>query len=486
MMPEDTGGRLIQQGLDLILDWPDYATVRLQNWHNTSEGVKGELTVTQNGTKYHWSSWNLASASARTSLVKILDGLNPEVPWRAHFEEAAFRFTMKAREGEPLKVLTGQLDTAATEVLLPGWFYAGLSTLLYADGDTGKSMTALAFCVAMSTGRSLPAGLTPTRSVHAAYLDWETSESITNERLRFLANGFGIPPPPVLYKHMTRPLVEEIGPLSMELAHRKVGLVVIDSKMFAVRSGDGAAFHEPITAFYNACRLFSPAAVLVLNHITNADARTGSSARPFGGAFAFNGPRVVWEAKRDHTIEDATAIVFTNTKANHLARKSDSFGLAFRGADKIADKQIRIEPLSLTTVDPAAMASLTVTQRIRLLLSAPLSVEDLVDAIPKAKKDSVSRILRRMRKEFEATELPDGRWIATTPTQGGQIRTSPADNVRAHRLAPPEEGISKPPPGADGQTPSIGVVRLSAFDHEVAAAQAEPSWIHTDPPEDTP
>lgn len=88
----------------------------------------------------------------------------------------------------------------------------------------------------------------------------------------------------------SRPLVDEAAALAAEFARRGIGFVVIDSKMFAVAGGEGAAFREPITAFYNALRLFAPAAALVLNHVTNADARTGGPARPFGGAFAFNGP----------------------------------------------------------------------------------------------------------------------------------------------------------------------------------------------------
>ena len=79
---------------------------------------------------------------------------------------------------------------------------------------------------------------------------------------------------------MTRPLVDEARPWPRSSPGAGIGLVVIDSKMFAVAGGDGAAFHEPITAFYNALRLFAPAASLVLNHITNADARAAGRRVP--------------------------------------------------------------------------------------------------------------------------------------------------------------------------------------------------------------
>jgi RecA-family ATPase len=184
--------------------------------------------------------------------------------------------------------LTGTV-TSPTRELVPRLLYEGEPTLIYADGDTGKSLVALAPAVVVHSGRALPFGLTPARAVPAAYLDWETSRDTLEARLALIAAGLGIDPPAVLYKRMTRPLFDETAVLAAEFARRGIGFVVIDSKMFAVAGGEGAAFHEPITAFYNALRLFAPAASLVLNHVTNADARLGGPARPFGGAFAFNG-----------------------------------------------------------------------------------------------------------------------------------------------------------------------------------------------------
>jgi hypothetical protein len=410
-------GRFRQQGLDLILEWPDLATARLHNWRDSRDGVRGELTVSENGITQSWGSWTLASTTTRDQLAKRLSGKSPKHPWAAYLEEAARRFTAIARTGDPIAILDGQ-SKAEAEVLLPGWLYAGEPTLLYADGDTGKSMTALLLAIAMQTGTPLPAGLTPTRPVVSAYLDWETSLATTNTRLKLLSAGLGIPPPPLIYKRMVRPLVEEIGSLASELASRKVGFVVIDSKMFAVSNGEGAAFHEPITAFYAALRLFAPAAVLVLNHITNADAKNGTKARPFGGAFAFNSPRVTWEARRDPTVLDATSIVFTARKANNLPRRPDTFGLTFRGNDSVNDTGaagITVKPFSLDQAEAQLLTGAGLKQRIRALLSSPVSLEDLLEQLPRANPKSVLRILYRLKKEFVATKNESGEWLATVP-----------------------------------------------------------------------
>jgi len=383
------------------MDWPDFSTARLANWRTSAQGIHGELTVSLNGIRYSWGSWQLASTTARMSLAKYLTEQNSQIPWRAHLDECAFRFTCAAREGEPLTVL-GAIDAGDdAETLLPGWLYAGEPTLLYADGDVGKSLTALALSVAMQTGRALPGGLVPARAVRVAYLDWETSKATTNRRLWMLAAGLGMDPPPILYKRMTRPLVEEIGTLSAEFAQRQVGVVIIDSQMFAVAMGEGGAFHEPITQFFTALRLFAPAAVLILNHVTNADARTGTPARPFGGAFSFNGPRVIWEAIRDWDTEDATAIVFLCKKANNLARKPASFGLCFRGPASEPDRLVRVEALNVAGVDLGARGSLKDQVRAALQRHSPQTAGALAETVGST-EHVVRTLLNRHRNTFVA------------------------------------------------------------------------------------
>src|SRR5262249_16824066 len=150
---------------------------------------------------------------------------------------------------------------------------------------------------------------------------------------------------------------------------------------------------EPITAFYNALRLFAPAACLVLNHVTNEDARSGRAARPFGGAFAFNGPRLIWEAKRDREVTDATAIAFTCIKANNLPRRPDPFGLRFVPGNGT----ITIYPFDLKEAAPQALAGATLTYRVRLAIASGVTAAKDIAQHLNAKPDTVERLLRRLR-----------------------------------------------------------------------------------------
>jgi AAA domain/Toprim-like len=396
---------LRREGLDLVLVWPDSVRFVLGAIKDGRDGVRGELTVTKAGRRLSWTSFSLPSAQARETLRKKLEAIAPDVSWADYLEEAAWRFTQAARQGEPIVTLTGATSSPTRE-LMPRFLYEGEPTLVYGDGDTGKSLVALAIAAAATSGAALPLGLKAVRPVPAAYLDWETSRDTLEVRLALIAAGLGIDPPAVLYKRMTRPLVDEAAELAAEFARRSIGFVVIDSKMFAVAGGDGAAFHEPITAFYNALRLFAPAASLVLNHVTNEDARTGRSARPFGGAFAFNGPRLIWEAKRDQDVTDATAIVFTCKKANNLARKPEPFGLRFQPGSGT----ITVYPFDLTEAAPKATAGAPLTYRVRLAVASGVKTPDAIaeELGPGAKRDTIERILRRLRNDGKARETQTG------------------------------------------------------------------------------
>jgi hypothetical protein len=388
------GGKpaLERAGLDLALTWSTGVRFVLTAIRDGRDGVRGELAVVLGSWRLSWGSLSLANTTARETLRKKLVAMAPGHPWGDYLEEGSWYLTQATRQGEPIVTLTGAV-TSPTRELLPRFLYEGEPTLVYGDGDTGKSLAGLTLAVAVQSGTALPFGLKPARATLAAYLDWETSRDTVEGRVALIAAGLGIEVPPILYKRMARPLADEAGELAAEFARREIGLVVVDSMMFAVAGGDGAAFHEPITAFYNALRLFAPAATLVLSHVTGADARATGPARPFGGAFAFNGPRLIWEAKRDKNVTDGTAIVFTCTKANNLPCRPDPFALLF----KPVNGAITVYPFNISEAAPETIVSATLAYRICAELGAgPQTLGQLAVALS-AKSESVRKALQRLR-----------------------------------------------------------------------------------------
>jgi hypothetical protein len=404
----DVAHQLERHGDEFMLRWPKYRVkCTVSHLRGHSDGLAAELTVLHAGVEIHWGRLALASTQARQGVVRKVNEIVPKkVPWRTIIEVACREPVKALRASDKFVTLTGKVHSPARE-LLPRLLYEGEPTLLYGDGDTGKSLTATAVAVAVQAGLALPFGLKPAQAVPVAILDWETSQDTVETRLALLAAGFGIVPPPILYRQMTRPLIEEASTLAAEFSRRGIRLVIIDSKMFAVAGIDGA-FHEPITGFYSALRLFTPAASLVLNHVTNDVARGQGRARPFGGAFAFNGPRLIWEAKRDLEIEDATAIAFTCTKANNLPRKPEPFGLRFIPSDGA----ITVAPLDLREAAPSAVTSASVPYRIRLALKSggDMTAAEVAEHL-QISEDDTGRNLRRLREKKIVTQIADTKPI---------------------------------------------------------------------------
>jgi hypothetical protein len=393
---------------EFTIRWPGHGVeLHLIGVRERSDGPRAELAVLHEEQEIHWGLLSLASTSARETVVKKLLAIQPELPWRPMLERACRLTVIAQRRGEPLVTLTGRVETPTRE-LVPGLLYEGEPTMVYADGDTGKSLFALTLAAAVHSGAKLPFGLKPTRPAPAAYLDWETGQETIEVRLGMVAAGLGIDTPAILYKPMTRPLVDEAVTLAAEFARRGIRFVIIDSKMFAVAGGDGAAFHEPITQFYGALRLFAPAAALVLNHVTNADAKGGGPARPFGGAFAFNGPRLIWEAKRDQDVTDATAIAFTCRKANNLPRRPDPFGLRFVPGPAT----ITVYPFDLAEASPRVVAGASLSWRIRLVLANGARTAVEIAEELDASADVVSATLRRLAKDGKAVRVSAGAGAA--------------------------------------------------------------------------
>ncbi|OLC67386.1 MAG: hypothetical protein AUH69_04430 [Actinobacteria bacterium 13_1_40CM_4_65_12] len=165
---------LCREGLDLALVWPNGVRFALTAIRDGHDGVRGELTILHGPRRLSWGLCSLSSPAARETLRKKLDATAPDLPWGDYLEEATWTLKQAARQGEPLVTLTGQVRSPTRE-LLPRFLYEGEPTLLYADGDTGKSLVALALAVAVHSGAALPFGLKAVRAVPAAYLDWETS-----------------------------------------------------------------------------------------------------------------------------------------------------------------------------------------------------------------------------------------------------------------------------------------------------------------------
>src|SRR5262245_56682405 len=183
----DVAYQLDRHGDEFMLRWSKHrveCTVSHIRWH--SDGFAAELTVSHAGIEIHWGHLPLASTHARQGVVRKVTEILPDVPWRTIIEVACRAPVKALRASDGFVTLTGKVHAPARE-LLPRLLYEGEPTLLYGDGDTGKSLTATAVALAVQAGLALPCGLKPAQAAPVAILDWETSQDTVETRLALLA-----------------------------------------------------------------------------------------------------------------------------------------------------------------------------------------------------------------------------------------------------------------------------------------------------------
>jgi hypothetical protein len=394
---------LVREGLDLALVWPgglrfDLATVKVGK-----DGVKGDLSISLAGRLLHSAEMNLSSLAARESLVKKLREIIPTLPWREYLEQTCARLTAAARQGEPITRLTGAPSTGERH-LIPKILLDGETNVWFADGDSGKSLLSLAGAIAVATGKGLPGGLRPSRQAAVMILNWETNSDSPNARLGALCAGLGMDVPENIYhRHQTGPLVRDAGMLAREVARLGVGLVIADSAAPASEDPDSA---EGVVPVMNALQLFSPAARLLIAHVSKGEIDKGGIPKPYGSVFTHNLARNIWFVRRDKDYTDSLRLSMMHTKANN-SRKYAPLGFQF---DFACDEST----ITLSPVDLAAIPELTkgtsLAWRLRIALAAGAKTTAALAEELEADPDSVRKALYREKKAGRVDLLHNNEW----------------------------------------------------------------------------
>lgn len=306
----DNGPEVRRDGDAWLLTWSDLGLgFGIDHLRETSDGLHAELTVESVGGSAAKGRLagplrlNILSARSQTEIVnKVVARANGSVPlktdgWEQMVSYACAVVSKQYREPSPIVNLAEVETASAVEYLLPGLAPLDETTVLYGDGESMKSLTALRIAFSVMTGSELPWGTRPTRICPVLYLDWETNPRTVAGRLRRIALGESSGVPQLFYRQCLRSLADELPHVREEISKRKIGLVIVDSIGFAA---NGALVEdETARSSMNALRLMTPATRLVIAHVSAETARqTTGAARPFGSAFFWNGMRSGLELRR--------------------------------------------------------------------------------------------------------------------------------------------------------------------------------------------
>lgn len=302
-----------EEGIEAVLD-------RL---HEERDGLKCEMSISTSRPPtpglLREGRFNLSSATTRTSWVKALQERDPDVDWYAVFEAVCAKAVRRWRQGEPLIDLADVEVPAELPYLVHPLVIDGATSVLFADGASGKSLILLACAVSVATGEEIIPGIIPQRSGPVIYWDWEWDAESHAERLQAICAGAGIEVPRgmILYQREMASVIEAVPRMRKRIAETGAIFVVADSLGFA-RGGEPNSADLTVRMFGAFRTLTVP--VLASDHVSK-DAKDGTHS--FGSAYTFNAARMMWRVdaqKEEGKDEFYTALV--NTKANRKTQRT--------------------------------------------------------------------------------------------------------------------------------------------------------------------
>lgn len=271
---------------------------------------------------------NLLTPRGKGDLERALKTRNPHmghVDWGTLVEDACANAIRAIETGQPFIDLFEQPEPAWDQrELVKGFLPQGETTVVFADGGTGKSTLAGVLGLSIHTGVELIEGWRPTARVPAGFLDWESNWKEHRRRLGSVLQYAGIDyPKGFMYRDNYRALSDDIGLFRREVAERGIGFLVVDSAVPA--TGDDIKDTGAPRALFAGLRSLGDSVTrLVLAHMSKAEAeREQGRARVLGSVMFENLARSVWEMRASENAgEDEIVVGLYHRKMNGGKRQT--------------------------------------------------------------------------------------------------------------------------------------------------------------------
>lgn len=390
---------------DHIFEIGNIRLVRIADVQRTkSDELSCHIEVQSGDAHIYQSRLNLLSSSQQESLCRTLKRRDGWSGWEAVMHLCMLH-VVKSESALSDFVLIDNVEheTSIVYAVEPILMDRTL-TVLAGDGGSGKSYFSLALAMTIISGNELVSGLKPGRMGPVLYLDWEDSASEISYRYHALKRGLGLETGSGLYyQRMTAPIHLVKHDLARIVRRYEPELIIVDSLSMAA----GA---EPERAD-SAIRVFDTVRALnctslVISHIAKSEQNSKRPA-PYGSIQVVNQARSVWIQKRiesDETDESEIVFSITNTK-NNREPKNRFFGFRLR----FDDDAVRLTRVHSS--DPALLDNMTLAQQIRVVLTRPMSIQEIADELD-ASASGVKTALYRMKRRGLITLNQKG-WTLT-------------------------------------------------------------------------
>jgi hypothetical protein len=399
-----SGPTIKRDGDTWALAWEEHdVAMALDRLKERSDGLRAEITVEGTfGRVVGPVDLNLLSSESQTRFANVcakrVNGLSSDV-WHALVIQACAIVAKEFRQPTPTVDLSeladsgpivylDQPESSARSGLIP----KGETTVMYGDGESGKSLLALRIGFSVALGHELPWGAAP-KPGNVLYLDWETVAATVANRLRRIAFGEACAAPRIHYRQCFRSLADELPHIKEEISKKSIDLVIVDSIGFA--ASGALVDDETARSAMNALRNMAPATRLVVAHVSRANAEsTSGKTKPFGSAFFWNGMRSGFEVRRaeESSSDSVIDLGIYHWKSND-GRHVKPFGLSVLFDS--GSEGVLFERTDINEVPDLAVRT-PLSQRIRnMLRKSAMSTSDLSTQLD-VRENTVRTTLSRM------------------------------------------------------------------------------------------
>lgn len=453
---------LHREGSSFVCHWEQSGVRAIcRNIREHSDALTSEVTW-EVQTADRWSilyrsMFNIHASATRSSLAKALAEMARfTFDWRTAINQLAIVVPDLWRQGEPvLRLADVETDSAPTfliERILP----EDDVTVMYGNGEAGKSLLLMGMQVAIASGQPYAGRWAVRNPGPCLYLDWETNQN--DQRRRFGRLSSGVPVPagfdslPIFYRRMTGSLADNFDVIQTTVDREGIRFVGGDSLGFAV--GDDLDIAAAAIRVMDAARGLRTT-FLFTAHITKEATRGVAKGQPatiFGSKFFELSARMTWEVRGGpNELDDVKTIAMLNRKSNNVRHQEP---LAFRvefapdyGPVTICDVNIADQPSG-----PASLSH----RVAQLLTKGAKTVGDLAQ-LTGASEESVRTVLRRMADKGDARAI-----VGTRPAKWG-LSAPEFAGVQASTFAPAGDApeVDDGPSGGSGAATAVDVLRCA-------------------------
>lgn len=386
-----------------LLDWPEMSLhFRVDKLTEKSGAVIGEWLI--ESTNPHEASGhllldriNMTNGGARGKTADLLARRMDTLPWTEIIETCCVLVLRAHRMGEPVIDLSKMDPVTRPGFLIDPFVLHQDITMVFGDGDSGKSLFALYLGLLASTGRPDPnTRLQADRPVNVLYLDFERTAEETMLRLQGLCRGLSCAIPPLFYRRCQRRMADEVEEVQRTIADAGIGLVIVDS--VGAACGGEIQYAEPVFNYFLALRALHTS-IVQIHHITKSERKDpgGHARTPYGSVYLRNYSTSAWEYRRAEGEEGQIIAGLWHDKHNTTKRLPPrAFTISF---DQDAD-QITVRTTEIGSVPEFCVKVALADRIIESLQEGPLPTHEMLESLM-ASADALRMALHREQKRLE-------------------------------------------------------------------------------------